>query len=154
MGTVSDAAAYIMDKAGPMSAMKLQKLCYFAYGYHLVWEDEKMFRQPFEAWANGPVSPALYSQHRRMYTLNKGDIVGDPSQLSDGQRESINIVLDAFGDFTAHQLSEMSHYAEGPWDLARRRAGASAMERSNEELSDTEIFEYFSRVVSAGTENN
>ncbi|MBQ1164076.1 DUF4065 domain-containing protein, partial [Streptomyces sp. A73] len=42
---------------------KLQKLCYFAYGYHLAWEGRPLFREPFEAWANGPVVYDLYDQH-------------------------------------------------------------------------------------------
>ena len=47
-----------------MSAMKLQKLCYFSYGYHLAWEERPLFPERFEAWANGPVSPPLYAMHR------------------------------------------------------------------------------------------
>lgn len=148
MATVHDVAAYILDRAAPMSAMKLQKLCFFAYGYHLAWEDEQMFSEPFEAWANGPVSPALFADHRRRYTLRAGEIQGDPKHLTAGQMESIEIVLDSFGPFTAHQLSEMTHQANGPWDLARRRAGVGTLERSNEELRDADIFEYFSRLVS------
>src|SRR5215831_19020806 len=35
MANVLDVAAYILRAKGPMSAMKLQKLCYYAYGYHL-----------------------------------------------------------------------------------------------------------------------
>ncbi|WP_433359512.1 Panacea domain-containing protein [Streptosporangium sp. CA-115845] len=35
--------------------MKLQKLCYYFYGYHLAWEERQLFPERFEAWANGPV---------------------------------------------------------------------------------------------------
>ncbi|OPG03058.1 hypothetical protein B1R27_30020 [Streptomyces sp. GKU 895] len=149
--TVNDVAAYILSKAAPMSAMKLQKLCFFAYGYHLAWEDEQMFPERFEAWANGPVAPVLYGRHRGRFTLDKGDIPGNAEALSVGQRESVDIVLESFNQYTAHQLSEMSHQADGPWDLARRRAGARELERSNEELSDEDMFEYFSRLISSGS---
>ncbi|MBQ1165829.1 DUF4065 domain-containing protein, partial [Streptomyces sp. A73] len=60
--TVHDVAAYILHKEAPMSALKLQKLCYFASGYHLAWEGRPLFREPFEAWANGPVVYDLYDQ--------------------------------------------------------------------------------------------
>lgn len=152
MATVHDVAAYILSKAAPMTAMKLQKLCYFSYGYHLAWEDEQLFPESFEAWANGPVAPSLYARHRGMFNLNEGDIKGDASTLTLGQRESVDIVLSTFGEYTAHQLSEMSHQVDGPWDQARKRAGTRELERSNEQLRDVDMFEYFSRLISTGSE--
>ncbi len=44
-----------------MSAMKLQKLCYYAYGYHLAWEERRLFPERFEAWANGPCARSYTS---------------------------------------------------------------------------------------------
>lgn len=150
MASVHDVAAYILEKNAPMTAMKLQKLCYFAYGYHMAWDDERLFPEGFEAWANGPVSPSLYGRHRGMFTLNEGDIAGNAGALSPSQRESVNIVLAEFGGYTAHQLSEMSHQPDGPWEQARIRAGARDLERSTERLQDVEIFEYFSRLITTG----
>ncbi|MBQ1164348.1 DUF4065 domain-containing protein, partial [Streptomyces sp. A73] len=42
-----------------------------AYGYHLAWEGRPLFREPFEAWANGPVVYDLYDQHRGRYNLQR-----------------------------------------------------------------------------------
>ena len=148
MAHVQDVAAYILDKLGPMTAMRLQKLCYFAYGYHLAWEERPLFPERFEAWANGPVCYELYVKHRREFGVSPGDIKGDPSQLDSGERESIDLVLDAYGRFTAHQLSAMTHRA-GPWVAARERAGAGPLDRSNEKLDDEEIFEFFDALTSA-----
>ncbi|MEU8920342.1 type II toxin-antitoxin system antitoxin SocA domain-containing protein [Kitasatospora sp. NPDC048545] len=151
MASVHDVAAYILAKDGPMSAMKLQKLTYFSYGYHLAWDDEPMFPERFEAWANGPVAPGLYADHRGRYTLNADDINGDPDQLTASQRESIDVVLENLGHHTAHQLSEASHHKDGPWQMARTRAGARELERSNEELRDEDIADYFG-ALTAGAE--
>lgn len=148
MAHVQDVAAYILDRLGPMSAMKLQKLCYFSYGYHLAWEERPLFPERFEAWANGPVSPRLYAMHRGRFGVAPGEIKGDPDQLDDGERESVDLVLEAYGSFTAHQLSAMTHRA-GPWVSARARAGAGALERSTEELDDDEMFEFFDALTSA-----
>ncbi|MEU4296377.1 Panacea domain-containing protein [Kitasatospora aureofaciens] len=134
-----------------MSAMKLQKLTYFSYGYHLAWDDEPMFPEPFEAWANGPVAPALYADHRRRYILDAGDISGDPDRLAPNQRESIDIVLDKLGSYSAHQLSEASHHEAGPWQMARTRAGAQELERSTEQLRDEEIADYFAALAATGS---
>lgn len=143
MAGVRDVAAYILVKRGAMTAMKLQKLCYYAYGYHLAWEERRLFSAHFEAWANGPVSPALYRAHRGRYTLEPGDIHGgDPDALDRGERESVDCVLDAYGGLSAHQLSVATH-REAPWLLARRRASAASLERSDERLRDGEILEFF-----------
>ena len=147
MASVCDVAAYILRQRGAMTAMQLQKLCYYSYGYHLAWEGVRLFPQRFQAWANGPVSPALYRQHRGEFMLDPGEIPGDPSVLSSGERESIDLVLRAYGDFTAHQLSLMTH-RESPWLAARARARVGSMERSTEQLRDAEIYEYFDNVTS------
>lgn len=146
MATVHDVAAYILDKAAPMSAMKLQKLCYFAYGYHLAWEDRQLFPERFEAWANGPVAPALYVKHRGRFQLQAGEITGNAAALDKGERESVDIVLETMNSYTAHQLSAMTHRA-GPWVEARRRAGAADLERSSEELADEDIADFFGALV-------
>ena len=143
MAHVQDVAAYILDKLGTMSAMKLQKLCYYSYGYHLAWEERALFPERFQAWANGPVCPPLYAMHRGHFQVSPGAIgASADNQLDAGERESIDLVLSSYGDFTAHQLSAMTHRA-GPWVAARERAGAAPLDRSTEELSDEEIFEYF-----------
>jgi uncharacterized phage-associated protein len=69
-------------------------------------------------------------------------ITGAPADLDDGERESIDLVLQAYSDFTAHQLSVMTH-REPPWVNARARSGSVPLERSTEPLRDDEIFEYF-----------
>lgn len=151
MAHVQDVAAYILDevgKPGGMSAMKLQKLCYYAYGYHLAWEERPLFPERFEAWANGPVCPPLYALHRGKFQLLPGDIPGDPATLDVGERESVDLVLSAYGSLTAHQLSAMTH-RQGPWVTARRRAGAQPMERCSERIDDDEIFEFFDALASA-----
>lgn len=149
MTHINDVAAYILSARGPMTAMKLQKLCYYAFGYHLAWEGEPLFPEPFEAWANGPVSPDLYAKHRGRYQLRAGDIDGDPDALSPGQRESVDIVLENLGDYSAHDLSAMTH-REAPWKRARRRAGARPLERSTERLDVGDIYEFFDALVADG----
>ncbi|OEJ34195.1 Panacea domain-containing protein [Streptomyces subrutilus] len=150
MATVYDVAAYVLAKAGSMTAMKLQKLTYFAYGYHLAWEDRQLFPERFEAWANGPVAPALYDRHRGQYQLGRDAIRGNAAALDDGERESVDLVLEMMSPYTAHELSLMTH-TEGPWVHARERAGAGALERSSEELDDTEIADYFGALTESTT---
>ena len=68
MATVHDVAAYILEHHGPMTAMKLQKLVFtYSQAWSLVWDEQALFPERIEAWANGPVVPALYDQHRRRF---------------------------------------------------------------------------------------
>ena len=148
MAGVCDVAAYILRKSGPMTAMKLQKLCYYAYGYHLAWEDRRLFPERFEAWANGPVCRDLYREHRGRFNLASGEIPGDPTALDRGERESVDLVLDAYADFSAHQLSVMTHN-EKPWVAARRRSTVGPLERSTAQLRDDDIVEYFDTLTAS-----
>jgi uncharacterized phage-associated protein len=147
MAGIRDVAAYILRACGPMTAMKVQKLCYFAYGYHLAWEGRPLFPENFEAWANGPVSSDLYREHRGRFNLVPGDIPGDPDALDRGEAESVDLVLGSYGDQSAHQLSLMTHSGQ-PWIAARRRSNAGPLERSTAKLHDDDIGEYFDALAS------
>lgn len=148
MASVIDVARYILDRLGAMSAMKLQKLCYYSYGYHLAWEERPLFPEHFEAWANGPVAPALYARHRGLFSVTPEDIKGDSAALDPGEKESVDLVLNSLRDFSAHQLSAMTH-REAPWLRARERAGAEGLERSTEPLIKPDIHEYFDALTAA-----
>ncbi|GAA2845580.1 hypothetical protein Acy02nite_47080 [Actinoplanes cyaneus] len=148
MAEVLDVAAYILDKAGPMSAMKLQKLCYYAQSWHMVWESRPLFDDRIEAWANGPVAPSLYRVHRGKFTVSSSDIPGDADELDSGEKESIDAVLEFYGTKGAHELSELTH-RETPWVEARRSAGLAPMEPGTAEISPASIAEYYDGLTSA-----
>jgi len=117
MTSVHDVAAYILAERGPMSAMKLQKLCYYSQAWSLVWDQAELFPEDFEAWANGPVARSLYGVHRGQFSVSVWP-GGDPGALTAEQRATVNVVLDAYGNHTAQQLSELTH-REQPWRDAR-----------------------------------
>lgn len=138
--SVFDVAAYILANEGEMTAMKLQKLCYYAQAWSLVWDERPLFDERIEAWANGPVCPALYTAHRGRFTLNNGDIVGDPDNLDDEAIDTINAILDEYGDKDAHWLSALSH-SEDPWINAR--SGISEGERGSRVITLGNMADYY-----------
>lgn len=143
MARVQDVAAYILTKQGSMTAMKLQKLCYYSQAWHLVWEERPLFDNEIQAWANGPVVPELYRLHRGRLTLYPGEISGgNPRALDPGEAESVDIVLDFYGGMDAHALSELTH-REAPWVDARRAAGLEPMERGNAVISQASMAEFY-----------
>ena len=115
---VFDTARYILEKLGSMSTMKLQKLCYYSQAWSLVWDDTELFSEEFEAWANGPVCKELYDATRGMFTVTAKDEPGDSNNLSENQKDSINLVLDYYAKHNAQWLSQLTHM-EDPWLQAR-----------------------------------
>lgn len=140
MVTVFDVAASILEKKGAMSAMKLQKLCYYSQAWALVWDDQPLFQQKIRAWANGPVVPELYAVHRGKFHLLPGEVGGDSKKLAQAERETVDAVLDFYGDKTAFWLSELAH-AEAPWREARE--GLAPGERGNAEITPAAMAEYY-----------
>src|SRR5829696_6466136 len=43
-----------------ISNLKLQKLVYYAQGFHLTTKGRPLFKENIEAWVHGPVVPELY----------------------------------------------------------------------------------------------
>lgn len=116
MADILDVAAYILHQKGGMTAWKLQKLAYYAQAWSLVWDQRPLFSDRIEAWANGPVCPRLYREHRGQFWIT--EINGDPGCLDATGRETINAVLDYYGDKHPQWLSDLTHM-EGPWIEAR-----------------------------------
>jgi uncharacterized phage-associated protein len=136
-----DAADYILQKLGRMSAMKLQKLMYYSQVWTLVWTEKPLFLDRIEAWANGPVVPSLYQKHRGCFRIPKAFFGGEPSRLSDDQRDAVKRVLDFYGSKDPQWLSNLTHI-ESPWKEARM--GLKPGERGNNAISMESMLEYYS----------
>lgn len=140
MVSAHDVAAYILRKQGRMSAMKLQKLVYYAQAWSLVWDDVPLFRERIEAWANGPVVRELYDVHRGMFDVTVWP-QGNENALNDDERETVDVVVEYYGDKNAQYLSDLTH-SEAPWRNARR--GIPEGERGNAEITLEHMMEYYS----------
>ena len=101
-----------------MTTWKLQKIVYYCQAWSLLWDDDALFPEEIEAWANGPVVPVLYRAHRGRYRISclKG---GNPDNLSADQRDTIDAVLEFYGDRSPQWLSDLTHMEE-PWRTARK----------------------------------
>jgi len=129
MVDVRDVAQYILERRGRTTTWKLQKLVYYCQAWSLVWDDEALFPDNIEAWADGPVVRRLYDIHAGNFTISRVT-GGDSSRLNKTQRETIDAVLDAYGSKTSAWLRSLTH-SEAPWKETRRRAGLSEGERGN-----------------------
>lgn len=119
MANVFDVAKYILEEKGTMSAMKLQKLCYYAQAWSLVWDDKPLFDEEFEAWANGPVCRELFFKTQGQYSVSARDETGGKGDLTENEKDTINQVLEHYGGHNAQWLSQLTHM-EDPWNQARK----------------------------------
>lgn len=140
MANVFDVAQYILDKRGRLTTWKLQKLCYYSQAWSLVWDGEPLYKEKIEAWANGPVVPALYEKHRGKFYINSID--GNPQKLNRTQRETVDAVLKAYGKKPSSWLSASTH-RERPWKDARSRAHLALGERGNSVIRLDDMAEYY-----------
>ena len=144
MATVFDAAKYILDKYGAMSAMKLQKLIFYAQAMSLVWDDVPLFEDDFEAWAKGPVCRPLFNAHKGKFMLSDSKFLAPykpkVSHLTTEQKETIDAVVDALIDYPPYVLSDMVH-KETPWQDARGDLPAGA--RCKNIIPKTAMHEYY-----------
>ena len=119
MATILQVAKYILQKNGPTTTMKLQKLAYYCQAWSLVWEEKPLFNEDFYAWANGPVSTTLFHKHKGEFeaTLDDYNDVED-GNFNQDQIETMDSVIKYYGKRSPVWLSELTH-KERPWLDAR-----------------------------------
>lgn len=146
-----DVVQYILQKQGDMTTMKLQKLVYYSQAWSLAWDGVALFDEDFQAWANGPVCPELYWQHKGQFVVNSSTFsTGDATVLTDTQVETIDAVLSSYGAHDSQWLSNLTHL-ERPWKEAR---GATPVgERSTVIIDKTVIQEYYSGLAVGDSED-
>ena len=146
MANVFDVAKYILEKQGAMTTMKLQKLVYYCQAWFLTWDGKPLFNNRIEAWASGPVAPDLYQGHKGEYqisTLPKGDA----NNLDPQERETIDVILDAYGGKSAQWLADLTHM-EKPW--IDTREGYAPGETCENEITWASMIEYYSSLNAIG----
>ena len=147
---VNNVARYILEhKGGHMSTMKLQKLVYYTQAWSLVWDEKPLFDSRIEAWANGPIIPDLYDQHRGLFAATIDTFPEDSGKLNEDEKDTIDVVLGAYGHLNGQQLSDLSH-SERPWREARK--GVEDGASSTNEVSKEVMQEFYSAMQSSSTQ--
>lgn len=140
MPTVKDVAQYILEKIGPLTTIKLQKLVYYCQAWSLVWDDSPLFDDEIQAWANGPVVPNLFFAHQGQFSIS---VIpdGDSSRLNAAQRDTVDAIIRDYGDKTSQWLVELTHMEE-PWKEARGNCRPG--DRCRNVISHASMAEYYS----------
>lgn len=128
-----------------ISNLKLQKLLYYAQGWHLAFFGKTLFEEDFEAWVHGPVIPAIYRKYKTSgwSPIQVNGHTHKP-QLSSKVEALLVEIYEKYGSLDASQLERLTH-REQPWKAAR---GNLAPDSSSRELiSQSSMKSYFSSLL-------
>lgn len=129
MESVFDVAAYILSKES-MKHSKLQRLCYYAQSWSIVYLGERMFDEHFEAWMRGPVCPTLYMAYRHFGSLDIPKFnSAEKIKLSQRSKSLIDSIVDAYGEYDWSRLDAIARQ-EYPWKKAREGCRPSDYSRN------------------------
>lgn len=111
------------DSGDTISNLKLQKLVYYAQGFHLAIFSEPLFNEPIEAWMHGPVVPELY---QRFKVHSAGAIPPvtniDMTVFDEKVISFLDEVYSVFNQYSGWALRNMTH-EELPWKEREADAG-------------------------------
>ena len=137
---------------------KLQKLLYYVKAWGLVYFEDGVLSDEFEAWVHGPVCPVVYQVYKKYgFGLIDSDmseeqamdfVVGfrnkrESEGLSD-KMDMVDAVFDKYGQITSLQLELLTH-EEGPWKEARR--GLSPIENGNRVITEESMKRFYGKAI-------
>ena len=111
----------------PVDPLKLQKILYFAQGWHLAIMDRPLFDEQIEAWPYGPVVSSIYHRFKRYGSTEikePGAETGPDGRLlapcisetDVATQDFLTRIWQQHRDFSGLQLSSASHAQGSPWD--------------------------------------
>ena len=137
-------ASVDMEGGDNITNLKLQKLLYYAQGFHVALQSGRpLFPESILAWRHGPVVRTIWLEHKhlewRPIACPSAYRVDDyPPEV----RELLDTVYSTYGQFTATKLEAMTH-KEPPWQDTPR----------NKIISHDLLGRFFSMLVEAGRRN-
>lgn len=103
-----------------LTQMKLQKVVFFAHGYHLARYGEPLIQEKFQAWKFGPVVPSIYQDYKLYGSRPIIDTrllthTPDFVTLDEMAQEAINYTWKVTKGLSAETLSNWTHQPNSPW---------------------------------------
>ncbi|MFD1210752.1 Panacea domain-containing protein [Arthrobacter sp. GCM10027362] len=123
-----DVAATLLSRANGnrLSALKLQKLTFYSFGWFAHLTGERLFKENFFALPKGPIVSELYSAHSGQdhVTLEglQDNLQRSLQVQEDYAAEVIDAVFETYGRYNQYDLVEMTHL-EQPWRQAWHAPG-------------------------------
>ncbi len=117
-------------EAKTITPLKMQKLVYFAHGWHLALFGKPLMMEPIQAWRFGPVIGSLYRLFREFGSepiTQRARVVSQDGYIpallaNEGTQDEVSRaravigrVWKEYGRFTASQLTTLTHSEDSPW---------------------------------------
>lgn len=138
-----------------LSPMKLQKLVYFAHGWHLAMYKKPLIDEIVEAWKFGPVIPSLYNEFKSYGNSNINKLYQDfwgyvPKIENQEIIKFLESIWDLYAEFSAIQLSNATHEAGSPWyQTVTPYLKNQGFIPKNKDIDDEVIAAFFSEKLNA-----
>jgi uncharacterized phage-associated protein len=103
-----------------ITPMKVVKMVYIAHGWHLAVLGKPLIAESVQAWKYGPVIPSVYHAFKVFGSdpikapLTPGNTEYD--LIAPQTREILDRVWEAYGQYSALQLSSITHLPNTPWE--------------------------------------
>ncbi len=144
-----DVAKYFLcrvdrEAGDTISALKLQKLVYYAQGWSLVLRNEPLFLEDIQAWAHGPVVYEVWNHYKDYQHTDIPETEPCESDFSEDELEVLEEVWNTYGELSARQLENLTH-SEQPWIEARKGLDSGA--KSHEVISHETMKSYYEKYL-------
>lgn len=130
MANVQDVARFFINLAAYqnqsesgdlMTNLRLQKLLYFAQGWHLARHGTPLFDASLEAWTHGPVVPEVY----HLYKANGNKGIPEtqepaPDAFTPAEYDLLLDVAREYAGYSTHALVNLSHAPMAPWSRTEK----------------------------------
>jgi len=137
----------------PVTHLKLQKLVYFAHGWHLAMYNTPLIDEEVQAWKYGPVILSLYHKLKHYgktpinmtipETPKETGLSSQPNgELGEDMRKFLDFIWRVYGRHTAVDLATLAHVSDSPWAKTIEANGGGFMIR-DAVIGNELIKEYF-----------
>jgi uncharacterized phage-associated protein len=118
------------SKQENLTNMQVQKLVYFAHGWHLALTGKPLIKDAVKAWNFGPVIPPLYNALKKYGDKIVADMIpGHPTPDAGGfEAKLIDRVMDLYGHLSGLRLSAITHLPGSPWDITYQKEKFSVID--------------------------
>jgi uncharacterized phage-associated protein len=156
----SDAAKYVIAKSDNVGDLitnkKLQKILYYIKAWGIVYFDDGVIDDDFEAWIHGPVCSSVYQEYKHFgykplsihYNgasssgyISKFKAKFEKTQKGKEKIEMIDVVFEKYAKLTSLQLELLTH-SEAPW--LESRNGLSPIDNSCNIIGEDAMRKFYS----------
>lgn len=127
-----------------MTALKVQKLLYYAQGHHLALFNRPIFPEKIVAWEHGPVELGVYYFYQnktKEYPIIKLENDFDFNNFTSQENDFLISIWNTYGKYDGSELERRTHN-EKPWI-----ENYYSDNRRTQEIPQAELKKFFSTTV-------